>query len=296
MYMDRNIRIIMNPKAGKQTAKTALFTICERFCAMQDNVQVHVTQYGGHAKELAEAGTECDILVCIGGDGTWNEVISGIMSLKNKPMLAYLPSGTVNDFAATLKLAKSAAKLMDTIALYRPFACDIGQFNNRFFTYVAAFGIFTEISYSTPQSTKNSFGKTAYFLEGVKQLTNIPRYHIKAVVDNDEVIEDSCIFGCITNSKFVAGFTAVNAKDAQLDDGQFELLLIRVPNNPLDVQNIIAALLKHEVNETWMYFRKAADIHIESQEAVPWTLDGEDGGSTASVHIENKNRAVTILV
>ncbi|MCR0203227.1 diacylglycerol kinase family lipid kinase [[Clostridium] innocuum] len=295
--MNRTIRVIMNPKAGKQTAKTALFTICERFCAMQDSVQVHVTQYGGHAKELAATCEGCcDILVCIGGDGTWNEVISGVMETENKPVLAYLPSGTVNDFAATLKLPKSAHRMMDNIEQYRPFSCDIGKFNNRFFTYVAAFGIFTEISYSTPQSTKNSFGKIAYFLEGVKQLTNIPRYHVRAIVNKDEIIEDSCIFGCITNSKFVAGFTAVNSKDAQLDDGQFELLLIRVPNNPLDVQNIIAALLKHEVNETWMYFRKAADIRIESQEDISWTLDGEDGGTTSCVHIENKNRAVTILV
>ena len=151
--------------------------------------------------------------------------------------------------------------------------------------------------FPTPhRKAPNSFGKIAYFLEGVKQLTNIPRYHVKAVIDQNEVIEDSCIFGCVTNSKFVAGFTAVNSKDAQLDDGQFELLLIRVPNNPLDVQNIIAALIKHEVNETWMYFRKACDIRIEAREQIPWTLDGEDGGSTASVHILNKNRAVTILV
>ena len=295
--MDRSIRIIMNPKAGKQTAKTALFTLCDRFCAMQDTIQVYVTQYAGHAQKLAKASEGCcDILVCIGGDGTWNEVISGIMEIDSKPVLAYLPSGTVNDFAATLKLPKSAGKLMDTIAQYRPFSCDIGQFNNRYFTYVAAFGIFTEISYSTPQSTKNSFGKIAYFLEGVKQLTNIPRYHVKAVIDQNEVIEDSCIFGCVTNSKFVAGFTAVNSKDAQLDDGQFGLLLIRVPNNPLDVQNIIAALIKHEVNETWMYFRKACDIRIEAREQIPWTLDGEDGGSTTLAHILNKNRAVTILV
>lgn len=287
----------MNPKAGKQSAKTALFTICDRFCAMQDHVQVQVSQHAGHAKELARACEHtCDILVCIGGDGTWNEVVSGVMENKHRPILAYLPSGTVNDFAATLRLTKSAGKLMDAIEQYRPFLCDIGQFNHQFFTYVAAFGIFTEISYSTPQRTKNSFGRIAYFMEGIKQLTNIPRYHIKATIDHEEVIEDSCIFGCITNSRFVAGFSAVNSQDAQLDDGLFELLLIRVPNNPLDIQTIITALLKHEVNETWMYFRKAASITIESQESIPWTLDGEDGGSTQLVNIQNKNKAVTILV
>lgn len=162
--MDRSIRIIMNPKAGKQTAKTALFTLCDRFCAMQDTIQVYVTQYAGHAQKLAKASEGCcDILVCIGGDGTWNEVISGIMEIDSKPVLAYLPSGTVNDFAATLKLPKSAGKLMDTIAQYRPFSCDIGQFNNRYFTYVAAFGIFTEISYSTRKAPKTPLEKSLIF-------------------------------------------------------------------------------------------------------------------------------------
>lgn len=294
--MQREVMMIMNPKAGKQTGKTVLFTLCERFCALKDHVHVYITQYAAHAKELAMQSSGYDIVVCIGGDGTWNEVINGIMPLAVKPTLAYLPSGTVNDFAATLKLPKSAEKLMDLIEQERRFPCDIGQFNERYFTYVAAFGLFTEISYSTPQRSKNTFGKIAYFLEGVKQLANIPRTFIKATIDHEEVIEGSWIFGCVTNSRYVAGFSAVNSHDAELDDGLFELLLIRVPNNPLDVQAIITALLKHEVNDTWMQYRKASHIVLESKEEISWTLDGEDGGSTRKAVIENKNKAVTLLV
>lgn len=294
--MKRKVMIIMNPKAGKGTAKTALFTICDKFTAMGDFVSVFVTQYRNHARELSQQlGASFDILVCMGGDGTWNEVINGMMELRDKPQLCYLPSGTVNDFASTLKLPKSASKMMELVETYRPFPCDIGKFSNHYFTYVAAFGIFTEISYSTPQNSKNSFGKIAYFMEGIKQLTKIPRYHIKAYVD-DELIEDDFVFGCISNSKYVGGFTSVSAKYAELDDGLFEILLVRTPNNPLDVQNILAALLKQEVNEHWMYFRKSGTIRIESEELIPWTLDGEDGGETLTATIENKNKAVTILV
>ena len=294
--MNRNVMIIMNPKAGKGNGKSALFTICDRFSKAQDHVHVYITQSKGHAITLSkELGPSHDILLCIGGDGTWNEVINGVRPLSTQPHLAYLPSGTVNDFASTLKISKSPEKLMDTIERWNPFACDIGLFNTRYFTYVAAFGIFTDVSYSTPQQSKNMFGKVAYYLEGMKQLANIPRYHIKLHV-NGETIEDDYMFGCITNSKYVAGFTTVSTKHAQLDDGLFEILMIRTPNNPLDAQVIIAALLKREVNHDWMYFTTASSLDIESIEDIPWTLDGEDGGSTTLAHIENKNKAVTILV
>lgn len=294
--MNRIVKIIMNPRAGKQTAKTSLFTICDRFCAMQDQVIVQTTQYAGHAKELAiQSEHTCDLLVCIGGDGTWNEVINGIMEIQDRPLLAYLPSGTVNDFAATLQLPKSAEKMMDIVEKERPFSFDIGAFNQCYFTYVAAFGLFTEISYTTPQSSKNIFGRIAYFLEGVKQLTNIPQYKVRAIIDDKKVIEDTFIFGCITNSKYVAGFPAFDSDNAQLDDGFFEILFIKVPMNPLDVQTIITALLKHEVNETWMYSFKANHVRVESEDAIPWTLDGEDGGSTHLAQIDNRKQAATIL-
>lgn len=294
--MRRKILVIMNPKSGKGSAKSSLFTICNRFTALEDEVRVCISQYKKHAQAVVEEYAEtCDILVCIGGDGTWNEVVTGLMSVEHKPNLCYLPSGTVNDFATTLKLPHNAEKMMNRTEENVLFPCDIGKFNDLYFTYVAAFGIFTEISYSTPQGAKNTFGKVAYFLEGMKQLTRIPKYHI-VMETNDSRIEDDCIFGSITNSRYLGGFTSVNSEDAQLDDGLFEVLLIRVPNNPIDIQNIISALLKHEVNDTWMYFQKASHIRITSEEEIPWTLDGEDGGCTTSATITNKNKAITIMI
>lgn len=294
--MERTVMMIMNPKAGKGNTKTALFTICNGFCELNDRVFVYITQYAGHARELCEQYAQhVDILVCMGGDGTWNEVVSGLLQLAKRPPVCYLPSGTVNDFASTLKLTKNATKMMEHVKAYRPFACDMGKFNHRYFTYVAAFGIFTEVSYTTPQNNKNTLGKVAYFLEGIKQFTKITKYHIRLEV-NDEIFEDDFLFGCITNSKYVAGFTSVNAKDTELDDGLFEMLLIRMPNNPLDIQNIVAALLKHEVNEKWMYFCKCQKVHITSSQKIPWTLDGEDGGETKECIIENLTRSITILL
>lgn len=296
--MNRHIMIIMNPKAGKRNASSCLFTICDRFNAMNDTTTVFVTQYAGQAKNLSFAyASQYDILVCIGGDGTWNEVVSGLMRIpsSSRPNLCYLPSGTVNDFAASLKLSKNPSKLMDTVLQETHFQCDIGKFNKRFFTYVAAFGIFTEVSYSTPQNSKNTFGKVAYFLEGIKQITKITSYHVRVEADA-QVMEDNVIFGCITNSKYVAGFTSVNYKDIALDDGMFEMLLIRMPNNLLDVQNIVTALLKHEINDKWMYFCKCSHVHITALKPIPWTLDGEDGKSTMECTIANLHRAITLLV
>lgn len=295
--MNRNIMVIMNPFAGKRNhVKTNLYTICERFNQWQDHISIYMTQYAKHAKELAVSqGETYDILVCIGGDGTWNEVVSGIMGLDRKPILCYLPSGTVNDFANTLQLPMDASKMMNIVEQNHLFQCDIGRFNRRYFTYVAAFGIFTDISYQTPQSSKNVFGRMAYFLEGVKQLTKIPHYRVHMTCDDDTEYEDDIMFGCISNSKYVAGFTSVSSQHAELDDGLFEVLLIRKPNNPLDIQNIVAALLKREINERWMYFCKASSLIIQSDEKIAWTLDGEDGGKTSTARILNKHKAITLL-
>lgn len=295
--MNRKIMVVMNPKAGKGNAKNALFTICDGFTRMKDHVVVYVTQYGGHAMELCKKlAPAYDILLCMGGDGTWNEVVNGVLYAEKQPVLAYLPSGTVNDFASTLKLGKNAGELMKQIEQNTPFLCDIGLFDQkRYFTYVAAFGLFTDVSYSTPQQSKNMFGKIAYYLEGIKQLTSIPRFHVKLHV-NGEIIEDEYIFGCISNSKYVAGFTTVSTQYAQMDDGQFEILMIRTPNNPLDAQVIIAALLKREVNHDWMYFAVTDHVRVTSIQEITWTLDGEDGGKTKDVEIINKKKAITILV
>ena len=291
----KRLLLIMNPCAGKGGAKHFLFDLCNGLCAQQFHVEVCITQRKQHACDyIMEHGDTYDQIVCLGGDGTWNEVITGTMHLHRKPILAYLPTGTVNDFANTLNLSKDPIKVLEAIEKSKPEPIDIGQFNQRYFTYVAAFGMFTEISYSTPQSNKNILGKVAYFLEGIKQLAHITYYSLQLQTSMQN-IEGDFIFGCITNTRYLGGFQSLTKDYAHLDDGLFEVLLIKMPNNLLDLQIIIASLLKREINTDWMIFLKTNYIKIDSTSSIPWTLDGEDGGSFTNAVIENRMHAVQII-
>lgn len=294
--MARKCMLILNPKAGKGKMKNSLFQIVDGFFAMGYLVTCFPTAYKGHATEmLAEYGADYDLIACSGGDGTLNEVVNGMLQMERRVPLAYIPSGTVNDFANTLELTSNVKKAMEKFEKQEQFACDICSFNQCYFTYVAAFGAFTQVSYHTPQATKNTLGRTAYFLEGIKQLPKLTTYHMR-LTTKDRIIEDDFVFGAITNARSVAGFQSVNTKNAQLDDGEFEVLLIRMPQNPLDLQIIITALLKQEINEKFMEFFTASSLDIESDENASWTLDGEAGGSPQKIHIEIKNKAITFLV
>lgn len=294
--MGRNVMFVFNPQAGKGKVKSSLYHVIDGFFRMGDIVSVFPTQYKYHACELIQQyAKDYDLIACSGGDGTLNEVISGMMRLDLHVPLAYIPTGTVNDFANTLHLSSNVSKAMEIFAKNNTFACDICTFNKNYFTYVAAFGAFTEVSYKTPQSTKNMLGRAAYFLEGLKQLPNITTYHMR-IVDQERVIEDDFVFGAITNTRSVAGFQSVNTKCAQLDDGQFEVLLVRMPQNPLDLQIIITALLKQEINEKFMEFFTSSALTIESDPNATWTLDGEEGGNPELIEIKIKNKAVTFLV
>lgn len=294
--MKHPVMFIFNPNAGKGKVKSSLYAIIDGFTKMDALVSVFPTQYKNHASELIqEFASRYELIVCSGGDGTLNEVVSGLMKLEKKPPLAYIPTGTVNDFANTLHLSSDITKALEIFARKQTFACDICSFNQRYFTYVAAFGAFTEVSYKTPQATKNILGRAAYFLESIKQLPNITTYHMK-ITANDRILEDDFVFGAITNAKSIAGFQSVSTKHALLDDGEFEVLLVRMPQNPLDLQIIITALLKQEINEKFMEFFTSNSLLIESDPKASWTLDGEEGGSPDYIEVTIKNKAVTFLV
>ena len=294
--MNRKCMLIYNPHAGKGKVKNALHTIIEGFFQEGDLVTCFPSAHKDHDTELIQTyGYDFELLICCGGDGTLNEVINGLTLLEQPLPLAYIPSGTVNDFANTLKLSANAQKAVAAFKEGNTFACDICSFNDRFFTYVAAFGAFTEVSYRTPQATKNLLGRAAYFLEGLKQFPNITTYHMR-ITASDRIIDDDFVFGAVTNARSIAGFQSINTKNAQLDDGEFEVLLIRMPQNPLDLQVIITALLKQEINEKFMEFFTAQSILIESDSKANWTLDGEEGGNPELIEITIKNKAVTFLL
>lgn len=298
MNMQKNLMFLYNPHAGKGKVKSSLNSIIDGFSRLGYVACVFPTQHKHHGEELIKqyAKRAC-LVVCSGGDGTLNEVVSGLMQLpfEKRPPVAYIPTGTVNDFATTLQLSSNVNKALQIFANENQFPCDICSFNQRYFTYIAAFGAFTQVSYQTSQSIKNVLGRAAYFLEGFKQLPNITNYHLH-IEAKDRIIDDDFVFGAITNAKSIAGFHSINTKCAQLDDGEFEVLLVRMPKNPLDLQIIITALLKQEINEKFMEFFTSDHLLIDCDEACEWTLDGEDGGKHQHIEITMKNKAVTFLV
>ena len=240
-----------------------------------------------------------DLIACSGGDGTIDEVATGMMKRremgKDVVPVGYIPAGTTNDFAKSLHIPRKPLAAADNAVKGVPFPCDIGKFNDSVFVYIAAFGIFTDVSYETDQAVKNVLGHMAYILEGAKRIFNIPSYKIKVEHDG-EVIEDEFIFGMVTNSRSVGGFSNMVGKNIVFDDGLFEVTLIKTPKNPIALQEIIAALLIEQVDTKHMYTFKTKKITFDSVEEIPWTLDGEFGGEQDYVEIENVQKAMEIMV
>lgn len=294
--MQQKIMLLLNPISGKKTAKNLIIPLVNYFMKFDDEVHIYTTLYKNHAEKLVNMyAPKNDLLICIGGDGTLNETMNGLMTIKKRPILCYIPTGTVNDFANTLSLSKNIESIYHLLLRKQVFTIDIGKFNEKYFSYIAAFGAFTEVSYQTPQQTKSLFGKAAYFLEGMKQLPKITSYHSQIIYD-DGLIEEELIFGGITNSNFVGGFKSFHLKNTELDDGLFEVLLIKPPKNPLDFQLILSSLITQKPNDKFMYFFKTKTLKIQHEQEVIWTLDGEKGGKYQNITIENIHKAIDILI
>ncbi len=287
---------VFNPKAGKGKIKTHLLDIVDIFSSHDYEVIIRSTQAPRDAYEKAkEYANSVDMIVCSGGDGTLDEVVTGIMEAESSVPIGYIPAGSTNDFANSLFMPKNMTKVAEMIMEEELYHCDIGRFNQKTFAYVAAFGLFTDVSYETDQDLKNVLGHVAYVLEGVKRLFDIKSYHMK--VTSDEVqAEDDFIVGMITNSRSVGGFKNLTGKNVDMNDGLFEVTLIAHPKNPLQLQEIITALVMAEDNTDLIYSFKTKKLTIESDEEVPWTLDGEFGGDHSYVDIENRHKALNLYL
>lgn len=295
----KRLLFVCNPRSGKEQIRMKLLDILDIFVKHEYEVSVHVTQAQGDALSVVkERAADCDLVVCSGGDGTLNEVISGLMEIpeEKRPDLGYIPSGSTNDYASSLGLAKKMKKAAEDAVTGEPFAVDVGQFgavSGKKFIYVAAFGAFTEVSYSTSQEKKNLLGHQAYMIEAVKRVSGLKSYQMRFEWDGN-VLEDEFILGMVTNTTRIGGFKGLAGKDVALDDGEFEVLLVRRPRTTKDLAGIASYLiLKEGENECVSQFR-AKHLKVTSEEAVDWTLDGEFGGSVAEVEIENLCRAVRI--
>ena len=287
---------VFNPKAGKGKIKTHLLDIVDIFSSHDYEIIIRSTQAPRDAYEKAkEYANSVDMIVCSGGDGTLDEVVTGIMEAESSVPIGYIPAGSTNDFANSLFMPKNMTKVAEMIMEEELYHCDIGRFNQKTFAYVAAFGLFTDVSYETDQDLKNVLGHVAYVLEGVKRLFDIKSYHMK--VSSEEVqVEDDFIVGMITNSRSVGGFKNLTGKNVDMNDGFFEVTLIVHPKNPLQLQEIITALVMAEDNTDLIYSFKTKKLTIESDEEVPWTLDGEFGGDHSCVEIENRHKALNLYL
>ena len=297
LFNMKRMLFIYNPRAGKGLLRPKLSDIIDIFVKAGYEVVVYPTQAyrDAYKKILGYNAEEYDLVVCSGGDGTIDEVVTGMMHRSARTPVGYIPTGTTNDFANSLHIPKGLLKAADNAVNGERFPCDVGKFNDDIFVYVAAFGIFTDVSYETKQEVKNILGHLAYVLEGTKRLFNVPSYSIRVEHDG-EVIEDEFIFGMVTNSRSVGGFRSMIGKQVVFDDGLFEVTLIRKPANPIALQEIIAALLIEQVDTKHMYTFKTGHITFESLEEIPWTLDGEFGGEHDEVVIDNLNKQLEIMV
>lgn len=293
---EKKMLFIYNPHAGKASIRSNLLDIIDIFTKAGYEVTAQPTQKKGDAisATINKAG-RYDILVCSGGDGTIDEVVTGMMQRNERIPIGYVPAGTTNDFARSLKIPRTMMKAAQAIVDGRAFGCDIGSFNGDAFVYIAAFGLFTDVSYLTDQNMKNVLGHMAYLLEGAKRLNSYPSYHMKFEA-NGTVIEDDFMYGMITNSVSVGGFKNITGRNVKLDDGVFEVTLVKKPKTVSELNQLMTSLVMRDVDTDCMYCFKTSQITFECEDEVPWTLDGEYGGHQRKVTIQNEMQAIEIIV
>ena len=287
---------IYNPHSGTGRIRLQLSDILEIMVRAGYEVSVHPTQAVGDATEVAAMrAADYDLVICCGGDGTLDETVTGLMQSGCNIPLGYIPSGSTNDFAVSLGLPKNMKKAAEIAVNGADFKCDVGCFGEKNFIYIAAFGLFTDVSYQTKQELKNVLGHVAYILEGAKRIGSHPSYRVR-VEYNGGVIEDEFIYGMVTNSLSVGGFKGMTGDDVALDDGLFEVMLIRTPRNAVELNEIIAVLTRLRPESDLIYTFKTEELKISPYQSIPWTLDGEYGGEQTQIRLSCIRRALAIRV
>ena len=288
--------LIVNPFSGKAKMKTELLGVVD-ILSEKYEVTVYPTKSRGDAtvKVSEIEQDEYDLIVACGGDGTLNEVITGLMKSGVDCRIAYIPSGTLNEWSQGLGISRNICDAAKDILSAKETTLDIGKFADKYFSYTASFGAFTSASYSTPQEIKNVLGQAAYFFEGVKSLANIKPIHLKITTDKT-VYEGDYLFGAVSNSMSVGGIVKFDGNQVALNDGLFEVLLIKKPDNILKIQGILDGILKKDLNREGMEFFHADKLVIEGEKGVSWTLDGEFAEADEITEITNINRAIRFLV
>ncbi len=292
----KKLLFVYNPRAGKGNIDNHLGAIVDTFTKSGYMVTIYPTQCQGDGEVFTRnCAKKFDRIVCAGGDGTLDEIVTGVMSEGIGIPIGYIPTGSTNDFARSIGLPRTVKRAAVRAAGDRLFKCDIGKFNSRYFVYVAAFGLFTDVTYETDQGLKNIFGYSAYLAEAVKRLPGARSIPLRITYD-ENVIKDNFIVGLITNSDSVGGMKAIPGPDVKLDDGIFEVMLIRSPDNIFDFNMIPPAILDRRVRSENVICFKCSRLLVESDEPIPWNLDGEFGGMVDHAEIENIHEAAEFVI
>ena len=292
----KKMLFIMNPISGQKKAAKFLPEIISLFNRADYEVLIHITGGQGDAARIAALrGGDMDLVVCCGGDGTFNETISGLLKSSIHVPIGYIPAGSTNDLASSLKLSSNPLKAAQDILEGQSVAYDVGRFGSRYFSYIASFGAFTQTSYTTPQSVKNLLGHTAYVLSGISELSQIRKEHVRMEIDG-EIVEDDFLFGAISNSTSVGGILTLDPKYVDMSDGLLEILLVRAPRNLSEITECIQAFQAQDYNNCAMVtFRSARKVRILANSAMPWTLDGEREDGHWEVTAENIHHAIHLV-
>ena len=293
----KKMLFIMNPYAGMRRANRYLADIISLFNKAEYEVTIHMTSGTGDAERIArQRAAGMDIVVCCGGDGTLNETVSGILRAGVDVPVGYIPAGSTNDFAASLKLPTNIMQAAQDIVDGVPVSYDVGKFgDDRYFSYVASFGAFTKSSYSTPQNVKNALGHTAYILESIQELSQIRKVHVRMELE-DTVVEDDFVFGCISNSTSIGGILTLDPKQVDMADGLMEVFLVRAPKNLVEISQCIQAIQSQQYNNCAMItFCPTRKVKVFVEEPLTWTLDGERAEGKPEIVVENLRHAMRLV-
>ena len=291
----KSMLFVGNPNAGQRRAKRYLSEILSIFNQAGYQVQVHITSRQGEAIDVVRTQSPGkDLVVCAGGDGTFNETVNGLLQAGLRIPIGYIPCGSTNDFASSLHLPSNVLQSARRIVEGTPVCYDAGLFGQRYFTYVASFGAFTKTSYTTPQNVKNALGHTAYVLSGIQELSQLRKEHIRLEVDG-YVIEDDFIFGAISNSTSVGGILTLDPNQVDMGDGKFEIMLVRAPRTLSEISECIQAVQSQKYNCSIITFFSAREVTIQADPHMAWTLDGEKEAGHELVTATNLHHAITII-
>ncbi len=295
----KKLLFIVNPKAGKAGIKSDMLDIIVTFSQAGYEVTTYPTTGPEDAEQKVIAdGADYDLIVCAGGDGTLENTVCGYMQMGEKKVpIGYIPVGTTNDFARSVGLSRKPAEAAVQIVNGEKTTLDVGKLDDKYFIYIAAFGLFTDVSYTTNQNLKKYMGQAAYVVEAIKNIAEFKPYNIKAQLDG-ALVTGEYIYAMITNSFSVAGFKIRGAKHVILDDGKFDCLLVRMPHTVDELRQVFTAFLTNDIDDTNpMFFScKASKIVIECDQEIPWTIDGEFGGNKRIAIIDNVRQAFDIYL